>query len=272
MDAHVPVMRDEVIHYLKPEAGKLIVDCTLGCGGHALKILEKITPDGTLIGIDQDEEALGMAKRSLAAYKNSCKFVNESFRNLALILKDLNIDKIDGLLFDLGVSSMHFDTPSRGFSIKQNGPLDMRMDRRNKLTAETIVNRFPFQELESILREYGQEWKSRRIASLIVESRKKKPIKTTFELSRLIERVYYKKSYHWRTYPATKTFLALRIAVNDELNALKEGLENGIEHLGKGARIALISFGVKFCSISVVFFSVSSSIISPHNRMHSLHI
>ncbi|PIU41613.1 MAG: 16S rRNA (cytosine(1402)-N(4))-methyltransferase [Candidatus Omnitrophica bacterium CG07_land_8_20_14_0_80_42_15] len=243
MDLHTPVMAGEVIENLKLKPGNIVVDCTVGGGGHSAKILEKIVPGGMLIGIDQDDESLKAASQRLSPYQGSYKLVQDNFRNLNSIFENINVDKVDSALFDLGVASMHFDTPYRGFSIRNEGPLDMRMDRRQTLTAHRIVNTFSYEKLAQILYEYGEERKSRRIASFIVEVRKKKPIDTTAELAKLIEKAYYGKGYlSHRIHPATRTFLALRLAVNDELEALKEGLVAAIGHLRGGAVIAVISF------------------------------
>jgi len=232
-------MAEEAIGQLKLAPGRVIVDCTLGCGGHAALILKRIIPGGRLIGIDQDNEALRVAEDNLKRRKSSLTVIQDNFRNIDSILKKIHTDKVDGMLFDLGVSSIHLDKTSRGFSFNRKGPLDMRMDRANDVTAEIIVNRLPQERLESILREYGEERKARRIARAIIERRKKAPIKTTLELANIIERVY---RYRRRIHPATKSFLALRIAVNSELKALGEGLAAGINHLKSGARIVVISF------------------------------
>lgn len=239
MRAHIPVMAKEAIEHLKLAPGRVIVDCTLGCGGHTSLILEQIIPGGKLIGIDQDDEALRIAEGNLKRHKSSLTLIQNNFCNIDSILKEIHIDKVDGMLFDLGVSSIHLDESSRGFSFNRKGPLDMRMDRANDVTAEMIVNRLPQERLESILREYGEERKARSIAQAIIERRKKAPIKTTLELANIIERVY---GYRRRIHPATKSFLALRIAVNSELKALGEGLVAGINHLKSGARIVVISF------------------------------
>jgi len=239
MDVHIPVLAEETIEHLRLKNGDLAVDCTVGCGGHALLILEKITPGGRLIGIDQDDESLKIAEQRLAQYRDAIKLVRDNFLNLDSILKD---EVVDGMLFDVGVSSLHFNTPLRGFSLRRDGPLDMRMDRRSSLTARAIVNKFPHREIERIVREYGEEAKAGKIASAIVEARRKKSIETTLELARLIERIYRGKRHYFRIHPATRTFQALRIAVNNELDALREGLKAGIAHLKSGARIAVISF------------------------------
>ena len=242
MSGHVPVMAGEIIEQLKLKNGNVVVDCTVGCGGHASQVLKEIIPGGMLIGIDQDDEALKIAEQTLRPYGDAFRLIRGNFRDLAQILKNIDVKKVDGLLFDLGVASIHFDTPARGFSVNYNGPLDMRMDRGIQLTARKIINTFPYRELEGVLREYGEEWKSHRIARSIVERRKKKPIETTLELAKLIEGVYYRRRYSRRIHPATKSFLALRVAVNNELDALKMGLVSGIEHLKSGSRISVISF------------------------------
>lgn len=239
MDVHIPALAEETIEHLRLKNGDVVVDCTVGCGGHALMILEKIAPGGRLIGIDQDDESLKIAGQRLAPYRDAIKLVRDNFRDLDSILKG---EVVDGMLFDVGVSSLHFNTPLRGFSLRRDGPLDMRMDRRSRLTARAIVNKFPHREIERIVREYGEEAKAGKIASAIVEARRKKSIETTRELAKLIERIYNGERYYFRIHPATRTFQALRIAVNNELGALREGLRAGVAHLKSGARIAVISF------------------------------
>ena len=240
MDVHIPVMPKEAIEHLKLSPGSTVVDCTVGCAGHAALILEEISPGGKLIGIDQDEDALRIAEEKLTRYKESVNLIRDNFKNLSSILKCTN--KVDGLLFDLGVSSVHFDVPERGFSIRHDGPLDMRMDARLSVTAAVIVNKASYDKLEKILREYGEERKARKIARFIVEKRKTKPIRTTRELADLVVRAYRSQGRMLRIHPATRVFQALRIAVNDELVALREGLISGIEHLKCSRRIVVISF------------------------------
>jgi len=240
MDVHIPVMAEEVIEHLNLKPGKIILDCTVGCGGHAELILKKILPGGKFIGIDQDDEALEIAARNLDQYKDSIELQRSNFRELDRVLKAT--DKIDGALFDLGVSSLHLDRGQRGFSFRYDAPLDMRMDKRSGLTAGTIVNRFRGEDIRRILIEYGEEWAAGKIARAITERRKKAPIKTTFELSKLVERASSGKRRSYKLHPATKTFLALRIAVNDELAALREGLDSVIGHMAAGSRIAVMAF------------------------------
>jgi 16S rRNA (cytosine1402-N4)-methyltransferase len=242
MDLHTPVLTERVVEFLELGPGKVIIDCTIGCGGHAKKILEQIQPGGKLIGIDQDDDALNVSGQRLASFKNSYTLLHDNFRNLRNICRENDIAAIDGLLFDLGVASIHFDTPFRGFSVRHDGPLDMRMDRRTKIMAEYIVNRCSYDDLEHILREYGEERRSRKIAHAIIETRKKKPIATTHQLAQLVERIYAHRYGRLRIHPATRTFQALRIAVNDELDALYEGLVAGIEQLRTGGRIVVIAF------------------------------
>jgi 16S rRNA (cytosine1402-N4)-methyltransferase len=239
---HTAVMSKEVIDLLNPRPGQVFVDCTMGTGGHAGEILKRILPKGRVIGIDRDAESLEKAKARLEKFSDSCTLVNDDFRNLDAIFNRLNIQEIDGVLFDLGISSWQLDASERGFSIKQEGPLDMRMDKHSYISAYDLVNSLSEKEIATILKTFGQERFHNRIAHLLVEERNKGQITTTKELSDIVlKAIPYRYQSH-SIHPATRTFQAFRIAVNRELEALGLGLEKAINHLSKGARVGVISF------------------------------
>ena len=235
---HEPVLLNEAIDFLNIQKGKIYVDCTLGLGGHSIEILKKLENEGTLIGIEQDESALEIAKERLKQF-NNYYLSHSNFLELKNVLKDLNVDKITGgVLLDLGVNSIHLDKADRGFSFKSNGLLDMRMDRKQPLTAEIVVNKYKEQELADIIYKFGEERYSRRIARTIVQSR---PIKTTNELANLIFHCY-PKGKRFKIHPATRTFQALRIEVNKELENLEKFLCFIPELLLPTSRLIVISF------------------------------
>lgn len=236
---HIPVLLEELTGFLNLKQGIVILDATIGEGGYAERILEKTGPDGLLIGIDKDEQALKLAAQKLSGFDGRALLFHDDFKNAVRILDEIGHSSIGGALFDLGVSSLQLDEAQRGFSIKYEGPLDMRMDQAQGFTAEDIVNREPLDELERILREFGEERFFRRIARAIVEKRRLAPIKTTAQLKELIERTVPRTG---RLHPATKTFQALRIAVNGELDAIDPAIRGVVGRLKKGARICVISF------------------------------
>lgn len=239
---HRPVMLKEVLSLLDLKPGMTVVDGTVGLGGHAQSLLEKIAPNGKLIGIDKDADALRAARKNLKAFAKNCLLIHEDFRHLDQILKKSDVSRVDAILLDLGVSSYQMDDPERGFSIKSDGPLDMRMDRKGFISAYDLLNNLTQEEISSILWKFGQERFSRRIARHIVAARLAAPIASTKELARLVEEaVPYKMRFH-RIHPATRTFQALRIAVNRELDALEEGLAKASRFLKKGGRLCVISF------------------------------
>jgi len=239
---HKPVLLEEALFFLNPAPGKVIVDATIGLAGHAKEIVQKISPGGTLIGIDRDSESLKIAHERLKSFQGMFKLINENFRNLKEILKSIGIEKVDGVLLDLGVSSLQLDRGDRGFSIKNNGPLDMRMDKDQVLTAKDLVNSLREDELSHLIRDFGEERFHRRIAGNIVNMRRKNQIKTTGELAEVIIASIPYSRRHGRIHPATRTFQALRIKVNDELCALEEVLK-GLPHILKnGARACVVSF------------------------------
>lgn len=241
---HIPVMMNEVLNYLNLEPGKNIVDATIGTGGHSLEIIKRISPGGTLIGIDRDEDSLSIAKSRLIEFKGSCKFVHGNFSDLDSILENLKIKKIDGILFDLGISSFQLSDPGRGFSFQQEGPLDMRMDKSSYISAYDLVNNLNEDEISDILWTFGEERWHNRIAHLLVEEREKHPIATTQDLANIVVKAIphrYKHRYY-RIHPATRTFQAVRIAVNRELEILESALNKAIAISSKNARICVISF------------------------------
>lgn len=236
---HLPVMRKEIVEYLQLNKGQIVLDCTIGAGGHASELLELLGPSGRLIGIDQDQEAIDAAKSRLSNF-NNYTLVQGNFRRIDQILAQLKVDKVNGMIFDLGISSMQLSAPNRGFSFNLDAPLDMRMDKSLQLSAFDLVNFLPEMRLAEILRKYGQDRWSNRITRAIVRERKKSIIVNTGQLVDVIKRSV--PSRYTRIHPATRTFQALRIAVNDELGALEEALEKCIDHVAVGARICVISF------------------------------
>lgn len=239
---HLPVMVEEVMDLLKCEPGRTYVDGTLGGGGHAEEILRQTEPDGVLIGMDWDQEAIEIAEERLKPYGSRLKIFRENFIHLPEILKRTGIEFVDGIMLDLGLSSIQLEREKRGFSFRGEGPLDMRMDGRGSSTAADLVNGLPLEELEKILFEYGEERWARRIAKAIVSERTKGPIQTTTALKRVVYRAIPKRYHSKKTDPATRTFQAFRIRVNEELENLKKMLETGWSVLRKGGRICILSF------------------------------
>lgn len=239
---HLSVMPDEVIHYLDPQPGGIYLDGTVGGAGHSTLIAERCRPDGLLVGIDQDQEALAAASERLALFGNCVKLVHGNFADLEQHLKNLGIAGIDGFLLDLGVSSHQLDSGERGFSFQQNAPLDMRMDTSSGETAADLLNRLPGDELERIIKEYGEERWAKRIASFILNARQLAPINKTLQLVDIIKGAIPKAKWEERIHPATRTFQAVRIAVNRELERLETGLKGAINSLKPGGRGVVISF------------------------------
>ncbi len=239
---HLPVMDREVIEYLGCRSGRIYVDGTVGGGGHAAEILKASSPSGRLIGIDRDDDALKAAKDFLKVFGDRATLVKANFRDLKTVLGGLGVREVDGVLLDLGVSSFQLESPERGFSFRFDSRLDMRMDKGQKTSAYELVNGLEETELTRIFREYGEEREARRVARAIVRERGKRPVETTGELVRIVLEAIPKRFQTRNIHPATKVFQALRIAVNDELGSLKQGLLAGMEALGKGGRMAVISF------------------------------
>ncbi len=246
---HIPVLPEEVLTYLNPKSGGLYVDATIGLGGHSLSILQKSTPAGKLIGIDQDDLALSKCEKQLKVFKNRFKLIHGNFSDLQELLELQGVSKVDGVLFDLGVSTFQLDTPERGFSFQHNGPLDMRMDQQMPIPASDIVNESTAKSLLKIFSEYGEERYAKLIAQRIVESRSAEPITTTQQLTKIVESAIPRKSKNRksdfqqrRIHPATRVFQALRIAVNDELKNLKRGIDAAVSVLKKDGCLCMISF------------------------------
>ncbi len=237
LPVHVPVLLDEVIAGLQPQRGGYFVDCTVGLGGHAAAILEEISTSGRLLGIDADPDAIKLSQDKLGDYGEAVALVNDNFINLEAICKRYHFHPVDGILFDLGVSSLQLDTAERGFSFQLDAPLNMRFDPGQELTASDIVNSFSEQELAKLIEKYGEERHSRRIARYIVQNR---PIATTVELARLV--VQASGGKRARIHPATRTFMALRIAVNSELQNLELALRQTVNLLRPGGRLTVISY------------------------------
>lgn len=249
MSSHIPVLTNQVIHYLDPKPGEIFIDCTIGLGGHSDEILKRMNGKGALIGIDVDERNLAEAREKLT-YLN-VNFIRDNFEALEEIGEKIaeKFGHIDGILFDLGLSSLHVDLPERGFSFQKEGPLDMRYDTRQTLTAEKIINTYPLEDLIQIFQTYGEEKFSYRIASKIVEFRKHKPFKSTTQLANFIAahvparfsgkaRGRARKRIH----PATRIFQALRIAANREIEVLKIGLASACKILSPDGRMVVISY------------------------------
>jgi 16S rRNA (cytosine1402-N4)-methyltransferase len=236
---HVPVLLDEVITGLQAQRGGYFVDCTIGLGGHAAAILEKISPSGRLLGIDADPEAIKISQAKLSDYGEAVTLVNDNFVNLEAICRRYHFHPVDGILFDLGVSSLQLDTAERGFSFHLDAPLNMRFDPGQELTASDIINSFSEQELAKLIEKYGEERHSRRIARYVVQNR---PIATTVELARLVKQALGAPTRRGKIHPATRTFMALRIAVNSELQNLELALKQTINLLRPGGRLTVISY------------------------------
>ncbi|MFW5979817.1 MAG: 16S rRNA (cytosine(1402)-N(4))-methyltransferase RsmH [Bacillota bacterium] len=238
---HQPVLLKETISYLKCKEDGIYIDGTLGRGGHTKEILKHLSKKGQLIALDRDLEAVKTVKNKMKN-KNNLKIVHDNFTNIPKILRSLNIKKVNGMLFDLGISSPQVDNSKRGFSYKKDGPLDMRMNRKQKLTAANIVNEFSQSKLSRIIGKYGEENWAARIAEFIIKERKKKTIKTTGQLVEIIKNAIPAGARRKGGHPAKRTFQALRIATNNELEQLEEMIEKVIPFLTKGGRICIISF------------------------------
>lgn len=239
---HLPVMVEEVMALLRCEPHQVYVDATLGGGGHALEILNRTAPDGVVIGIEWDEDAISEATERLSPYGERVKIFRENYVHLPELLKTLKIEEVDGILLDLGLSSIQLEKEERGFSFKGEGPLDMRMDQRKECTAAGLVYTLSPTELQQTLADYGEESWARKIANAIVRERDRNPIKTTQALRRIVHQTIPRRFHSRKIDPATKTFQALRIRVNCELENVKEILETGWRLLKKGGRMCVISF------------------------------
>lgn len=236
---HKPVMVEEVIKLMDVKPGGFYLDCTLGSGGHSLAILERSSPNGYLVGIDRDPTAISRAEEVLSRYKGRFTLILGNFVCLSELISKTGIERFDGILFDLGVSSMQLEDPMRGFSFNKDGPLDMRMDPDISLTAHQVVNTFPLDELENIFKDLGEEPFAHKIAKAIVEYRRKKEIASTKELSEIVSSVVRRRG---KIHPATKVFMALRIYINGELENLKKALTQAVSLLKPGGRLCVISY------------------------------
>ncbi len=249
---HVPVMAAEVAEWLAPAPGKLLMDCTFGGGGHTKRLLER---GAGVLALDRDADAIMQARELAEEWETDFVALRTTFDRYPAILEEAGVGGVDGILLDVGVSSWQVDSPNRGFSFRFDGPLDMRMDRDAPLTAEEIVNTWPQEELARIIYTYGEEKASRRVAAVIVERRRQKPILTTAELADLVASVIPR---HSGAHPATRVFQALRIAVNDELGYLERALEQAHRWLRPGGRLAVITF-----------HSLEDRIVKNYMRRHS---
>jgi 16S rRNA (cytosine1402-N4)-methyltransferase len=233
---HKPVLYQEIIHALQPKNPGRYIDGTIGAGGHARGILEACAPEGCLLGFDLDSQALALARETLAPYGKRVLLVQASYLSILDTMQHLGWDAVDGIVIDLGVSSMQLDTPERGFSFNNDAPLDMRFNRDAGLTAAQLINTAPEADLANLLFQYGEEPRARKIAKMIVQAR---PVTTTLQLAEMVKKAY---PGHSRVHPATRTFQAIRIAVNDELSVLEQALPRAIQALRPGGRLAVISF------------------------------
>ena len=239
---HIPVLYDPIMKIMAPKPGEVFVDCTLGGGGHSRGFLERMGSSGSLIGIDQDTEALEAAQANLSEFGERVTYVHSNYSNLDDILNEYAPEGVDGILFDIGVSSHQLDDKDRGFSYMQDAPLDMRMDQSGELTAWDVVNRYSEEALHKIIKEYGEERWAKRIAQFIVEFRKKEPVDTTGQLVDIIKRAIPRGAREEGSHPAKRTFQAIRIEVNDELGVLNRTIRVAVNHLKKGGRLGIISF------------------------------
>ena len=239
---HLSVMPAEVLRFLAPRNSGIYLDGTLGGGGHAKLILEHCAPDGILIGIDRDREALEAAGQRLATHKKNIRLIHGNFAELSQLLETIGITSLDGFIFDLGVSSHQLDKGERGFSFQQDAPLDMRMDTSRGETAADLINNLTEEELEQIIRDYGEERWAKRIAAFIVKARSEQVIERTLQLVDIVKGAVPKAKWEERIHPATRTFQALRIAVNHELESIEQGLRAALDNLKPGGCGVVISF------------------------------
>lgn len=239
---HESVLLKECIENLNIKSDGIYIDGTLGGAGHSKYILNQLDDDGLLIGIDQDKDALKEANRVLSEFDKPFELVHSNFQNIPYILDDLGIDKIDGLLLDLGVSSYQIDTAHRGFSYMRDGSLDMRMNQNQSVSAKTVVNEYSYEQLIKIFFDYGEEKFSKRIASHIIEKRKEKTIETTLELVDIIKEAIPNRALHNDSHPAKRIFQAIRIEVNNELGIIEKTIKNVVKRMNKGGRIVIITF------------------------------
>lgn len=239
---HVSVLLHEAVDELQVKPSGIYVDGTLGGGGHSYEICKRLDSEGRLIGIDQDAEALEAAKKRLGEFKDRITLVKSNYERTGEVLKEQGIEKVDGIILDLGVSSYQLDNAERGFSYREDAPLDMRMDREQTMSAKEIVNGYSQEELFRVIREYGEERYAGSIARNICRQREKKVIETTFELVDIIRTSMPAKAKNGKGHPAKRTFQAIRMECNRELDVLREALENMVDLLNDGGRLAIITF------------------------------
>lgn len=239
---HVSVLLEETVSQLQVKPDGIYVDGTLGGAGHAFQVCKQLNAKGRFVGIDQDEAAIITGTERLAAFGDRVTIVRSNYCNMPQVLAELGIEKVDGIVLDLGVSSYQLDTAERGFSYKEDGPLDMRMDKRQTLTARDIVNTYSEQELFRIIRDYGEDKFAKNIAKHIVRMREEKPIETTYELNEAIKAAIPMKIRKNTGHPSKKTFQAIRIALNKELEVLQDTLQDMIDLLAEDGRICIITF------------------------------
>ncbi len=239
---HISVLLDEVIDNLNIKPSGIYVDGTLGGGGHSLEIAKRLTGNGRLIGIDQDSDAIAAASERLKSYLDRVTIVKSNYQNIDIVLKDLGIENVDGILLDLGVSSYQLDNSERGFTYREDVPLDMRMDKEQTKTAADIVNDYSENELYHIIRDYGEEGFAKNIAKHIVQERQKKRIETTGELNEIIKASIPMKVRKMSGHPSKKTYQAIRIELNRELEVLENSLDKMIDLLNPGGRLCVITF------------------------------
>jgi len=238
--AHLPVLLPEVLEILDCRPGRIYVDGTVGSGGHSRGILEKTSPTGRLIGLDWDEEAVERSRKSLSLFAGRFELRSANFKDVRSVLESLSIPGVDGVLLDLGVSTEQLESRERGFSFRWEAPLDMRMSQETRITAQDLVQRLPAAQLELLLKEWGEERWARRISRNIVRQRQKAPLRTTRELAGVVERSVPRQRL--RIHPATRTFQALRIRVNEELTNLNTFLAEGVGLLNPGGRMCILSY------------------------------
>ena len=241
---HKSVLLDECIEYLNIQTNGIYVDGTIGGAGHSSEIYKRLNSEGLLIGLDQDMFAVETSTKRLEEVGSQAKFrvVNTNFKNISEACKELKVESVDGILLDLGVSSHQLDEATRGFSYQHDAPLDMRMDRNRRLSAYEVINQYREQEIYRIIRDYGEEKWASRIAKFIVEAREKEPVKTTYELVDIIKRAVPSAARRDGPHPAKRTFQAIRIEVNDELNVLNNVIEDCVTLLKPGGRLCIITF------------------------------
>ena len=239
---HIPVLQKEVLEILDPKPNQNFIDCTIGNAGHSLAILERTKPGGKILGIDQDPKQIENCKLQIKNFKERVILVCDNFVNLKEIVKKYDFKNVKGILFDLGLSSWHLEKSGRGFTFQKDEPIDMRYNKNSELTAEKILNEWPEKEIEKILKEYGQERFAKRISKKIIEEKKVSPIKTTFRLVKITREATPSWYHHKKIHFATRTFQALRIAVNDELGNLKKVFPQALEILERNGKLVVISF------------------------------